>query len=117
RRYNNAIERRKAYREELDAIGEPPNKEEFLHLQRLHGAQDKEDFSGLLAGNLIRSNMERMYPDNENVPKKIFGGYVIRRAFELALMHAEEVSPGRPVFVRNNRINFLQPIRDRKSVV
>lgn len=111
RRYNNAIQRRKAYREELDAINEPPNKEEFLHLQHLHRAQDEEDFNGLLAGKLIRSNMERMYPDNENVPKKIFGGYVIRRAFELASMHAEDLSPGRPVFVRANRINFLQPIR------
>lgn len=111
RRYNNAIERQKEYREALDAIGEPPNKQEFRHLQQLHRAQDKDDFDGLLAGKLIRHNMERMYPDNENVPKKIFGGYVIRRAFELALMHAEEIVPNRPVFVRVNRINFLQPIR------
>ncbi|HLR76025.1 MAG TPA: hotdog domain-containing protein [Balneolaceae bacterium] len=111
RRYNSAIERRKAYREEQNAIGDPPDKEEFLHLQQLHRAQDKDDFDGLLAGDLIRNNMERMYPDNENVPKKIFGGYVIRRAFELALMHAEEIATERPVFVRTNRINFLQPIR------
>ncbi|HEX6982622.1 MAG TPA: hotdog domain-containing protein [Balneolaceae bacterium] len=110
-RYNAAIERRKSYREQLDAIGEPPSKEEFRHLQELHQAQDKDDFDGLLAGDLIRRNMERMYPDNENVPKKIFGGYVIRRAFELSLMHAEEIAPDRPVFVRVNRINFLQPIR------
>lgn len=111
RRYNNAVQRRKAYREELDAIGEPPDKEEFFHLQQLHRAQDKDDFEGLLVGNLIRNSMERMYPDNENVPKKIFGGYVIRRAFELALMQAEEIATGRPVFVRTNRINFLQPVR------
>ncbi|HET6528430.1 MAG TPA: hotdog domain-containing protein [Balneolaceae bacterium] len=110
-RYEAAIERRKLYREQMDAIGEPPSKEEFWHLQELHQAQEEDDFDGLLAGNLVRSNMERMYPDNENVPKKIFGGYVIRRAFELSLMHAEEIAPNRPVFVRVNRINFLQPIR------
>ncbi|HYW34088.1 MAG TPA: acyl-CoA thioesterase, partial [Balneolaceae bacterium] len=37
--------------------------------------------------------------------------YVIRRAFELAMMHAEKIASHRPVFVRVNRINFLQPVR------
>lgn len=110
-RYEAAIERRKSYQEQMDALEEPPTKEEYQMLRELHKAQEKDDFDGLLAGNLIRSNMERMYPDRENVPQKIFGGYVIRRAFELALMHAEEIAPHRPVFVRVNRINFLQPIR------
>lgn len=110
-RYERAIERRKAYREQMDALEEPPSKEEFHHLKKLHEAQNEDDFDGLLTGELVRSNWERMYPEQENVPKKIFGGYVIRRAFELALMHAEELAPERPVFVRVNRINFLQPIR------
>lgn len=110
-RYRAARERRKAYRLQLDALDEPPTKEEYHHLRALHQAQEKENFDGLLAGNLIRSNWERMYPEQENVPEKIFGGYVIRRAFELALMHAEEIVSDRPVFVRVNRINFLQPIR------
>ena len=110
-RYEAAKERRKAYRMQLNAFEEPPSKEEYRHLRKLHQAQEEEDFTGLLAGNLIRSNWERMYPEQENVPEKIFGGYVIRRAFELALMHAEKVAPDRPVFVRVNRINFLQPIR------
>ncbi|SHF91701.1 Acyl-CoA hydrolase [Fodinibius roseus] len=110
-RYEAAIERRQAYREQIDALEDPPSKEEFHHLRALHKAQENEDFDGLLVGNLIRNSMERMYPDQENVPKKIFGGYVIRRAFELSLMHAEEIASHRPVFVRVNRINFLQPIR------
>lgn len=110
-RYQAAIERRKTYRQQIDALEEPPSKEEFHHLRELHQAQEEDDFDGLLAGNLVRNSMERMYPDLENVPQKIFGGYVIRRAFELALMHAEEIAPHRPVFVRVNRINFLQPIR------
>lgn len=110
-RYGAAVERRKKYREQMDALEEPPTKEEYQMLRELHKAQEKDDFDGLLAGNLIRNSMERMYPDQENVPNKIFGGYVIRRAFELALMHAEEIVPDRPVFVRVNRINFLQPIR------
>lgn len=110
-RYHAAIDRRKAYREQQDALGDPPSREEYHHLRKLHQAQEQDNFNGLLAAKLVRNTMERMYPEQENVPKKIFGGYVIRRAFELALMHAEEVVSHRPVFIRVNRINFLQPIR------
>lgn len=111
KRYNNAIERRKAYRSQIDELEEPPSKEEYKHLRKLHSAQEQKGFDGLLAGSLIRSNWERMFPEQENVPEKIFGGYVIRRAFELAMMHAEVIAPNRPVFVRVNRINFLQPVQ------
>ena len=111
RRYNDAIERRQKYQEQIDALEEPPSKEEFEMLRKLHKAQEKDDFGGLLAGEQIRNSVERMYPDLENVPHKIFGGYVIRRAYELALIQAEEIMPDRPIFVRVNRINFLQPIR------
>lgn len=110
-RYEVAIERRKKYREQIDALEEPPSKKEYQMLRELHKAQEKDNFNGLLAGEQIRNSVERMYPDLENVPHKIFGGYVIRRAFELALIQAEEILPDRPVFVRVNRINFLQPIR------
>ncbi|WP_234572766.1 hotdog domain-containing protein [Rhodohalobacter sp. 614A] len=110
-RYQSAIERRKNYRDQMDALQKPPSKDEYELLRELHQAQEQSDFDGLLAGNLIRGNWERMFPEQENVPEKIFGGYVIRRAFELALMHAEEITPNRPVFVRVNRINFHQPVR------
>lgn len=110
-RYEAAVERRKDYRNQMDALQEPPSKEEYRMLRELHTAQEQEDFDGLLAGDLVRSSWERMFPEQENVPEKIFGGYVIRRAFELAMMHAEEIAPNRPVFVRVNRINFLEPVR------
>lgn len=111
KRYKAAIDRRKSYRKQIDELEEPPHKDEYKLLRKLHTAQEQEDFSGLLAGNLTMSSWERMYPEQENVPKKIFGGYVIRRAFELAMMHTEQIAPNRPVFIRVNRINFLQPVR------
>lgn len=111
KRRQNALDRREAYRDQINELEEPPTKAEYKHLRKLHSAQEEDDFNGLLAGNLVRSNWERMYPEQENVPKKIFGGYVIRRAFELTMMHAEEIAPNRPVFVRVNRINFLQPVQ------
>jgi acyl-CoA hydrolase len=52
-----------------------------------------------------------MYPEQENVPRKIFGGYLVRRAYELATINAEEIAPDRPVILRVNRINFHQPVR------
>ncbi|HKK45328.1 MAG TPA: hotdog domain-containing protein [Balneolaceae bacterium] len=110
-RYEAAIERRKDYRNQMNALQEPPSKDEYQMLRELHQAQEKDDFNGLLAGDLVRSSWERMFPEQENVPEKIFGGYVIRRAFELAMMHAEEIAPERPVFVRVNRINFWEPVR------
>jgi acyl-coenzyme A thioesterase 9 len=60
---------------------------------------------------LVTSNWERTYPEQENVPQMIFGGYLIRRAFELASINAEEIAPDRPAILRVNRINFLQPVR------
>lgn len=111
KRYKAAIARRQDYREQMDALQKPPSKEEYEMLRELHQAQESPDFNGLLVGDLVRGNWERMFPEQENVPEKIFGGYVIRRAFELAMMHAEEITPNRPVFVRVNRINFHQPVR------
>jgi acyl-CoA hydrolase len=52
-----------------------------------------------------------MYPEYENVPEKIFGGFLIRRAYESAAIAAEQAAPDRPVIVAVNRINFLQPVR------
>lgn len=106
-----AIERRRAYKRHLALSQEPPSPEEYLLLSELHGAQDHRAFDQLLVGSLERGSWERMFPDQENVPEKIFGGYLIRRAFELAHLHAEEVAPDRPIVARVDRMNFLQPVR------
>jgi len=52
-----------------------------------------------------------MYPEQENVPKKIFGGYLIRRAYELSSICSEKVAPNRPMPAAVNRINFFHPVR------
>jgi len=110
-RRDKAIKGRENRQERLDTASNPPTREEYDLLARLHAAQEHPGFSGRLAGKLISTSWERMYPEQENVPSKIFGGYLIRRAYELATIQAEEVAPDRPVIVRVNRINFLQPVR------
>ena len=110
-RYEKAIARRESYRKEQAAATEPPSREEYALLSGIHTEQDRPGFSGRFVSELVTSNWERMYPEQENVPQKIFGGYLVRRAYELASINSEEIAPDRPVIVRVNRINFLQPVR------
>ncbi|HEY3489161.1 MAG TPA: acyl-CoA thioesterase [Candidatus Deferrimicrobiaceae bacterium] len=110
-RAHKAVERRDNYRQQMAASLEPPTREEFDLLTGLHHALERPGFSGLLAGKLTTSSWERMYPEQENVPRKIFGGYLVRRAYELADICAERILPGRAIIVAVNRINFFQPVR------
>ncbi len=111
RRRDKALRRQEAYRRRQGSPPKPPTSEEFELLARLHAAQEQPGFSGRLAARLTSMSWERMYPELENVPSKVFGGYLVRRAYELATIQAEEIAPDRPVIVRVNRINFLQPVR------
>jgi acyl-CoA hydrolase len=52
-----------------------------------------------------------MYPEQENVPRKIFGGYLVRRAYELCSVAAQRLVPDRPLIATVNRISFFQPVR------
>ncbi len=106
-----AVERRAAYRRQAEAGVEPPSREEWLWLDRLHRAQEAPGFAGPLASALVASSWERTYPDQENLSKVIFGGYIMRRAHELSSICAELLAPGRPVITAVNRINFFEPVR------
>ena len=54
---------------------------------------------------------DRMYPEQEYVPHRIFGGYIVRRAYELSSICSELVAPDRSVIAAVNRINFFHPVR------
>lgn len=111
RRWQRAIARREAYRKGLQQAQEPPSREEYALLAELHAAQDEPGFEGLAASRCVTESWDRTYPEHENVPEKIFGGHLIRRAYEQSSICAEEVAPDRPVIVAVNRINFVQPVR------
>jgi len=111
RRWERAIARREGYRQQLHQAQEPPSREEYGLLLGLHVAQEQAGFAGLLARDCVTSSWERTYPEHENVPRKIFGGHLIRRAYEQSAICAEQVAPHRPVIVAVNRINFVQPVR------
>ena len=83
---------------------------EYLLLKGLHKQQEAEGFHGIRAGELVLQSTQRAYPEQENVPKTVFGGYLVRRAYELAALAAELVAPDRVVPFQVNRINFNQPV-------
>ena len=110
KRYAKANKRRQAYRDSLAKAEEMPSLDEYLLLKGLHKQQEAEGFTGIRAGDLVLQSMQRAYPEQENVPKTVFGGYLIRRAYELAALAAEMVAPDRVVPFLVNRINFNQPV-------
>ncbi len=111
RRMHKAVAARESYRQQQASSTEPPSREEYALLLSLHQSQEQADFRGLLVGKLVTESWERMYPEQENVPRTIFGGYLVRRAYELSSICAEQVAPDRPVIVAVNRINFFNPVR------
>jgi acyl-CoA hydrolase len=111
RRAGKAVAAREEHRRQQAAEQEPPSPDEYKLLQQLHGAQEEPGFSGLKAGQLVVDGWDRMYPEQEYVPHRIFGGYIIRRAYELSSICSELVAPDRSVIAAVNRINFFHPVR------
>lgn len=109
-RDSRAKARRAADRRESRTTLEPPSPEEFLLISELYRAQEAPGFSGLLAGQLVTETWERTYPEQDNPWKTIFGGYLMRRAYELSITCAELVAPNRAVLAAVNRINFFRPV-------
>lgn len=103
--------RRDAWRKQLSAAEEPPSREEYELLRRLHAAQEEPGFSGQLASRLVAEGWERTYPEQENVPQTIFGGYVAHRALMYAHICSEMIAPDRALLVSVDRINFYHPVR------
>lgn len=102
---------REEYRKQQAAEQEPPSREEFKLLQQLHHAQEQPGFNGLKAEQLVVDGWDRMYPEQEYVPHRIFGGYIVRRAYELSSICSELVATDRSVIAAVNRINFFHPVR------
>jgi acyl-CoA hydrolase len=110
RRSARAAERQQAWRARRVAAGEPPSAEEYALLSALHGAQDLDGFSGRRAGKLVVESWERTFPEQQNYFNAIFGGYIMRRAYELASLCAERIAPARPLVAAVNRVNFFEPV-------
>jgi acyl-CoA hydrolase len=110
-RAERALRHRQSYREYQNAAEAPPSAEEYALLRRLHEAQEQPGSDILLASKLTAEGWERTYVEHENVPHKIFGGYVAHRAYMGAHICSEMVATHRALLVSVDRINFHQPVR------
>lgn len=110
-RAERARQRRESYREYVNAAEAPPSAEEYALLRQLHEAQEQHGADTLLASTLTAESWERTYLEHENVPHKIFGGYVAHRAYMVAHICSEMVATDRALLVSVDRINFHQPVR------
>lgn len=122
RRAAKAVASREEYKRQQSLQSEPPSREEYEMLANLHQVQDEDGlvgrrvqdetgFRGYKASRFVTDSWERMYPEKENVPRSIFGGYLIRRAFELSSICSGLMAPDRPIISAVTRINFFQPVR------
>jgi acyl-coenzyme A thioesterase 9 len=89
----------------------PPNPEEWQHLLELHALRAQVPSKAHLARDLVVSTWERTYPEHENVPQTVFGGYILHRAYMCANMCAELVADRRALLAAANRIDFYEPVR------
>jgi acyl-coenzyme A thioesterase 9 len=103
--------RRAALRREAAMAFQPPTAEEFQLLSDLYRAQEAPGFGGLLARQLALETWERTYPEQDNPWKTIFGGHLMRRAYELSSLAAELVATHRPVLAAVNRVHFIRPVQ------
>jgi acyl-coenzyme A thioesterase 9 len=109
RRANRARDRRARLKAETREL--IPDLEEYAMLHGLHRELELASETLLKPRELTTSGWERTYPEYENVPKTIFGGYVVHRAYMYAHICAEMVAEQRALLVSSDRIDFYQPVR------
>jgi acyl-coenzyme A thioesterase 9 len=117
-RLESATDRRRADRAEgrrlqrkESKIFAAPSQQEWEHMASIHALRAHVPHRALFAGPLTVSTWERTYPEQENVPQSIFGGYIIHRAYVCAHLCAEMVADHRALLVAAHRINFYEPVR------
>ena len=88
-----------------------PTAEEWALLRMLHDQQQLAPSQRIPLSELQVSCWERTYPENENVPLTVFGGYILHRAYVCAHLCAEMVADRRALLVAATRLNFHHPVR------
>jgi acyl-coenzyme A thioesterase 9 len=64
----------------------------------------------ILLKNTKMQNAEIAQPQAQNLHNRIFGGFLMRRAFELAFSNAYLFGGSRPIFVEVDEVSFTSPV-------
>jgi len=67
-------------------------------------------FQEVLTSQTVAENMFVAQPQQRNLSGRVFGGFLLRRAYELAFANCQLFSGGHPVFVEMSDIDFKLPV-------
>jgi len=81
--------------------------EKAAPLKRMPALADK---NSILMYKTILSNALTCQPVHQNIHGRVFGGFLMRRAFELAFATAHLFSGGRPMFLEVDDVSFKLPV-------
>eukprot|EP00698_Gefionella_okellyi_P025311 TRINITY_DN9232_c0_g1_i1.p1 TRINITY_DN9232_c0_g1~~TRINITY_DN9232_c0_g1_i1.p1 ORF type:complete len:450 (-),score=94.55 TRINITY_DN9232_c0_g1_i1:135-1484(-) len=100
-----------------DAPATPPSPEDSALLHSVFNQQRSRRliFAEAPAGDIPMSktvfeNTQIMFPQEKNIHHKIFGGFLMRQAYELAWASAHLFSGARPIFRASDDIQFRKPV-------
>jgi len=115
-----AMERKKLTRKSASINSEDPgaldDPQEALAREVLEQGRLLEDMPGLAAGDAIlhrqtkHTNTFMCYPQQRNTAGRVFGGFLMRQAFELAYSTAYKFAGVQPRFVEIGEVTFLKPV-------
>ncbi|CAA7262575.1 unnamed protein product [Cyclocybe aegerita] len=81
-----------------------------FYLQHGQGREGKDASDHVWMGDTILEKCLLMFPQERNVHQKIFGGYLMRLAYELGFTNASMFTRGHVRFLSSNSISFAQPV-------
>lgn len=113
RRHREAEDRQTARRASVrdHFLNRPPNDKESALLHQLFlktRGKDVEDL--LLMSDTHRTTTLIMHPQQRNIHHKIFGGYIMRMAFETGWTIAHIFTGRRPLFMSVDQFDFIKPV-------
>jgi len=103
--------RRRKLASDFSITKKPPNDEERLHLHQLYLSTHFHTSEQLVLMSTTRfENTHLMQPQERNIHNKIFGGFLMRQAFELAWTTCYWFACKQPTLKAIDDIAFLEPV-------
>jgi acyl-coenzyme A thioesterase 9 len=108
--------KRRLAESELSLAKAPPSSDERLLIHQLYLAEQQLKRQEIDNSRIVYmhqtklQNVMYMYPQSRNVFGKVFGGWLMREAYELAWLTASLFARSTPTFVCIDDIHFIEPV-------
>ncbi|PVG02136.1 Thioesterase/thiol ester dehydrase-isomerase [Serendipita vermifera] len=110
-----ALKERRQLRGKQSLDQNPPTSEEAARLHQLYlkyrdGQPGSDGIEPVPIGKTLLENTMQMYPQQRNIHSKVFGGYLMRLAYELGYSNATIFTRGSLRFLSLDEITFKHPV-------